>query len=308
MGMASEVTRQDIEDAAKRIVSHVRLTPVVRLGPILSEHWTLTLKLDQLQPTGSFKVRGAFNILLAHEPTRGVVAASGGNFGKAVAYAAREIGVPAAIFVPSTSPEEKIGQIAQYGADVHLIDGFYDDALAASQEFAGNKGSFVAHAYDQREVMAGQGTAGRELLEQVPDASTIVVAVGGGGLIGGIASWVRDEARVVGVEPEGCPSLYEARAAGEPVTAAVGGVASSSLGAARIGDHAWIANQWIDESFLVSDEAIIEAQWWIWDNARLWVEPAAATTIAALRTGAYRPESGDRVIALMSGGNVAVGG
>lgn len=280
---------------------------MVNLGRALSSDWDLILKLDHLQPTGSFKVRGAFNLLKARDLTTEVVAASGGNFGKAVAYAARELGVASVIFVPGTSPQEKIGQIAKYGAEVHVIDGYYDDALVASQEYVNRQGGYLAHAYDQAEVMAGQGTLGRELTSQVPNLSTIVVAVGGGGLIGGIASWVRGDARLIGVEPVGCPSLHAARKAGGPVTAPVGGVASSSLGASKIGEHTWLANRWIDESVLVEDDAILEAQRWLWENSRLWVEPGAASTIAALLTGAVEPGPAETVVAVLSGANVALG-
>lgn len=251
-------------------------------------------------------MRGAFNLLKSHDVSTGVVAASGGNFGKAVAYAARELAVPAVIFVPDTSPQEKIGQIAKYGAEVHVVDGYYDDALAASHEYVEGKGGYFAHAYDQAEVMAGQGTLGRELVSQVSNVSTILVAVGGGGLIGGIASWVRDDVRLVAVEPVGCPSLHEARKAGGPVIAPVGGVASSSLGAAKVGDHTWVANRWIDESVLVDDDAILEAQRWLWENSRLWVEPAAASTIAALLTGTVEPGPDETVVAVLSGANVAL--
>ncbi len=305
--MASEVKRSDIEDAVRRTEGRIRVTPILRLGNALSEDWVLSLKLDQLQVTGSFKARGAFNVLLANEVSDGVVAASGGNFGKAIAYAAGELGVASTIFVPSTSPEEKVGQIAQYGAEVRVVSGYYDEALEASAAFAAEHGGFVAHAYDDPHVMAGQGTAGREIMAQIPNAASVLVAVGGGGLIGGVASWIRGEARVIAVEPEGCPSLHRARRAGRPVSSPVGGVASSSLGAAQVGEHTWIANQWIESSLLVTDEAILEAQSWLWANTRLWVEPAAATTIAALRSGHYQPEPGEHVVALVSGANVALG-
>ncbi len=304
--MAVVTTREDIERAAERVAKYIRRTPVVALGPIISDVWDLVLKLDHLQPTGSFKVRGAFNLLLNNDVDRGVVAASGGNFGKAVAYAASRLGVPATIFVPETSPKEKTGAIAQYGADVHIIPGYYDDARLASEEFAEKSGLFLAHAYDHPDVVAGQGTVGREIAEQVLEVTKVLVPVGGGGLIGGVANWFRGDAEVFGVEPEGCPSLHEARASGQPVKAGVFGVASSSLGAEMIGEHPWLANQWIHDSVLVSEESILVGQRWFWDHVRLWVEPAASVTIAAIQTGVVKPEAGDTVVALVSGANVAL--
>jgi threonine dehydratase len=301
-----EVSRDDIRAATGRIEPHVRRTPVAELGDVLGSGFRLSLKLDSMQPTGSFKVRGAFSFLTSVEvPPVGVVAASGGNFGLAVAYAAHRLGHKATVFVPATSPEEKIGRIAGYGAEVRVIDGFYPDALEASLAWGAESGALMAHAYDQHEVVAGQGTCGLEISEQVPDVGSVLVAVGGGGLIAGIASWFRDEAKVVGVESEGCPTLNAARTAGQPVRVEVGGVAASSLGASLLGDHAWEANRWIDGSLLVSDEEILAAQGWLWDTCRVLAEPAACVTIAALLTGRYVPESGEHVVAVISGANTA---
>lgn len=300
------MTREEIEEAARRIRPYIRHTPVVELGPILSKEWNLALKLDHLQPTGSFKVRGAFNLLLNSDLGQGVVAASGGNFGRAVAYAASRLGATSTIFVPESSPPEKTGAIARYGADVRLVPGFYDDALAASSEFALSNGGFQAHAYDHRLVVAGQGTAALEVGAQVDAVSSVMVAVGGGGLIGGIASWFRDDIGVVAVEPELSASLHHARVAGRPVPVDVGGVAVSSLGARQVGEYPWAANKWIDQSHVVTEPAIEEAQVWLWDNVRLWVEPAAAVPIAALLTGTHTPSAGETVVAIVSGGNVAL--
>jgi threonine dehydratase len=301
-----EVSRDDIQAAAGRIGRYVRRTPVAELGDVLGSGWWLTLKVDSMQPTGSFKVRGAFSFLTSADvPPVGVVAASGGNFGLAVAHAASRLGHKATIFVPATSPEEKIGKIAGYGADVRVIDGFYPDALEASLAWGAESGALMAHAYDQHEVVAGQGTCGLEIGEQLTDAGSVLVAVGGGGLIGGIASWFRDDAKVVGVESEGCPTLHAARAAGGPVRVEVGGVAASSLGASLLGDHAWKANRWIDESLLVSDEEILAAQRWLWDTCRVLAEPGACATLAALLTGEYRPDPGEHVVAVISGANTA---
>jgi threonine dehydratase len=301
---ASEITRADIEAAALRIRPHVRRTPVLELGQAMKARFRLTLKLDAMQPTGSFKVRGAFSDLTTVAmPESGVVAASGGNFGLAVAYAAGALGHRATVFVPETSPEEKIGRIATLGADVRIVLGYYPDALAASRVWAREAGAYELHAYDQPGVVAGQGTCAKEIMEQVPDADAILVAVGGGGLIAGIASWARDEVNVVGVESDGCPTLHAAREAGEPVEVAIGGIAASALGASRLGDHAWRANDWIDESILVSDEDIVKAQTWLWEMCRVMAEPAACAPIAALSTGGYVPADGQHLVVVVSGAN-----
>jgi threonine dehydratase len=251
-------------------------------------------------------VRGAFSILTAREiPQAGVVAASGGNFGLAVAHAAGELGRVSTIFVPETSPREKVMLISRYDAEVRVVPGFYSHAFEASREFAVETGAVQVHAYDQMEVVAGQGTCALEIEEQVPDVTTILVAVGGGGLIAGVAGWVHDRVRVVGVEPVLAPTLAEARRAGGPVDVEVGGVAASSLGASRLGDHAWAANQWIDGSVLVSDQEILEAQVWLWDTCRILAEPAACAPIAALLTGVYAPRPGESVVAVISGANTS---
>lgn len=298
------VSRAEIRAAADRIEGHVRRTPVVDLGDALHSGYRLTLKLDSMQPTGSFKVRGAFSLLKARViPPAGVVAASGGNFGLAIALAAGELGHKATVFVPSTSPEEKVGRIAHYGAEVRVVAGYYDEALQSSHEWAAETGAVEAHAFDQPEVVAGQGTLGLEIMDQVPDVSSVMVAVGGGGLIAGVAGWSRGEVSVVGVEPDLCPTLHAARLAGGPVEVEVGGVAASSLGASMIGEQTWLANRWIAESRLVSDAAILEAQVWLWETCRVLAEPGACTSIAALLTGVHAPEPGERVVAVVSGAN-----
>lgn len=306
--MSLEVTRSDIEGAATRVQSHIRRTPVVELGDVLDSGFRLSLKLDQTQPTGSFKVRGAFSLLTARGiGDSGVTAASGGNFGIAVAYACRELGYKATIFVPETSPPEKIDRIGEHGADVHVIPGYYHQALAECEAFVESTGAFMAHAYDQPEVVAGQGTAALEITEQLDDPDVVLVAVGGGGLIAGIASWCREDVRVVATEPERCASFNAARANGGPVRVEVGGVAASSLGAESIGEYAWYASQWVDDSVLMDDTDIVEAQRWLWDNVKLAVEPAAATTVAALVSGAYQPRAGEHVVAMISGANLDPG-
>jgi len=259
-----------------------------------------------MQPTGSFKVRGAFSELTrAAIPEAGVVAASGGNFGLAVAYAAGTLGHVATVFVPATSPEEKIGRVAAHGAEVRVVPGYYPDALAASRAWAGGSGAYEVHAYDQPGVVSGQGTCGQEIMRQVPDVTTILIAVGGGGLIGGIACWARHDVTIVGVESQRCPTLHAAREAGGPVEVDVGGIAASALGASRLGELAWEANRWIDSSVLVSDQEILRAQRWLWDTCRVLAEPAACAPVAALISGACRPDAGERVVALVSGANTA---
>lgn len=301
-------TRADIERAAERIRGHVRLTPILGLGRGPGGA-SVTLKLDLLQPTGSFKVRGAFSRLLAEDskPTN-VAAASGGNFGLAVAHAARELGIAATIFVPSSSPPAKVERLRRLGADVHVITGHYADALEASEEWVAHHDALFAHAYDQFEVVAGQGTCGMEMATQIPRADSVLVAVGGGGLVAGIASWFRGDARVVGVETTGTPTLADARAAGGPVDVDVGGLAVSSLGSRRLGEIAWEATQrWVEDSILVTDEETALAQRWFWDECRLAVEPGAATPVAALLSGRYAPADGEQVAVLVCGANVDPG-
>jgi threonine dehydratase len=293
-----EITRADIEAAAERIEGWVRRTPVLEVQD------GLVLKLDLLQPTGSFKVRGAFSLLTSHPEEGQVVAASGGNFGLAVAYAASRLDKTADIFVPSTSPDAKIARIRALGARVHVIEGFYAEALAASREFSRGREILTAHAYDDPYVVAGQGTCGREILAQIPAVDTVVVAVGGAGLIGGIASWVRDDARVIAVETEGTASLHAALAARRPVTTQVGGLAADSLGSARVGEIGFeAASRWVDQSVVVCDDDVVAAQHWLWDQCRLIAEPGAATAVAALTSGAYRRDPEERVCVLVCGAN-----
>jgi threonine dehydratase len=299
-------TRDGIEEAARRIASFVRRTPVVALGPgAFGLPGRLVLKLEQLQHTGSFKVRGALNRLLRAEVgPAGVVAASGGNHGLAVAHAARVLGHRAEIFVPETSPAAKVDRIRNLGATVRVVPGYYAQALAASEERARETGALAVHAYDEPEVVAGQGTLGWELSQQAPGLDTVLVAVGGGGLIAGIASWFRGDVRVVGVEPERCPTLSRAFEAGRPVDVEVGGVAADSLGAARAGRIALAAaERFIDHVVLVPDEAIVRAQRELWSTARVVAEPGAAAPLAALLCGRYVPGPEERVALVVSGAN-----
>jgi len=297
------VEPDDVRDAAERIAGRVRRTPVLDLGEMQGA--SVVAKLELLQHTGSFKPRGAFNKLLSSEvPPAGVIAASGGNFGLAVAYAARETGVPAEIFIPATSPESKIARVRAEGAHVTIVDGFYAEAQEAVGAMQAKTGALLMHPYDQPEVIAGQGTIGVELEAQVPDVDTVLVAIGGGGLIAGIAAWFQGRIRMVGVEPTGCASMTAALSAGEPVRIEVGGVAADSLGSARVGEHTFpIVRDHVDRVVLVKDDAIREAQRALWEDVHLISEPGGAAAFAAVQSGAYQPESGERVCVLVCGAN-----
>ena len=303
----SEIGRDRIAAAERLIRAHIRRTPVLAadtadfgLGP-----QPLVFKLEFLQHSGSFKARGAFaNLLLREIPAAGVVAASGGNHGAAVAYAAMKLGIPARIFVPTISSPAKIERIRGYGADLVVTGERYADALAASDAWAGRSGALPVHAFDQRETLLGQGTIGLELDEQVLDLDTLLVAVGGGGLIAGIAAWYRGRVKIVGVEPELAPTLARAVAAGRPVDAEAGGIAADSLAPRRIGELVFpIAKAHVAEARLVADEAIGRAQVALWERLRVVVEPGGAAAFAALISGRYIPGTGERVGVLLSGGN-----
>jgi threonine dehydratase len=296
----------DVEAARDRIADHVRRTPVLELEPgAFGVRGRLALKLELLQHTGSFKPRGAFSRMLAAEvPGAGVVAASGGNFGLAVAYAARVLGHRAEIFVPETSPRLKAERIAAQGAEVRVIPGYYDEALAASLVRAEESGALVMHAFDQPEVVAGQGTIGMELSEQVPDADTVLVAIGGGGLIGGVAAWYEGRTRVVGIEPDRCPTMAEALRAGRPIPVEVGGIAADALGTRVAGDIAFaIASRYVEHVLLVTDDDIRDAQRRLWSEVRVLAEPGGAAALAALLSGRYRPDPVERVVVLVCGAN-----
>ncbi len=305
-----DVTRFDIESAAERIGGYLRRTPVADLEPgAFGVPGHLSLKLELLQHTGSFKPRGAFNRILTGEiDESGVLAASGGNFGLAVAYAAQVLGHPAEIFVPSTSPRVKVERIKAYGATVHVVPGYYAEAYAACEEHAFDTGAAFLHPYDQPAVVAGQGTIAMELADQTPALETVIVAVGGGGLIGGVAAWFASDVRVVGVEPAACPTLHAALEAGEPVDVEVGGVAADALGARRLGAIGFsVMRRFPPLVTLVSDEAIIEARRLLWEECRVMAEPGAAAPLAALLSGAYVPAPGEHVALIVCGGNADPG-
>jgi threonine dehydratase len=297
-----QITQDDIRRAYDTIRPYVRKTPVVDVD---LAGYPLTLKLEQLQCSGSFKARGAFtNLLLRDVPAAGVAAASGGNHGAAVAYAAHRLGIPAKIFVPTVSSPAKVARIRSLGADLVVGGDRYADALEAAERWIAASGALSVHAYDQRETIMGQGTLALELAGQVEDLDTALVAVGGGGLLSGIASWFAGTVRVIGVEPEKCATLYRARAAGEPVDVPVDGIAADSLGARRIGEQAFqIARAYVEDVVLVNDDAIRNAQRTLWQTARIVAEPGASAGVAALLTGAYKPAPGERVAVIICGAN-----
>lgn len=301
------IDRDAIAATERLIRPHIRRTPIVAadaadfgLPPA-----RLTLKLELLQHAGSFKTRGAFaNLLTRPVPATGVVAASGGNHGAAVAYTAMRRGVPARIFVPTISSPAKIARIRSYGADLVVEGERYADALAASEAWAAQAGALQVHAFDQPETLLGQGSIGLELEEQVSDLDTLLVAVGGGGLIGGIAAWYRGKVKVIGVEPEAAPTLSMALAAGHPVDAPAGGVAADSLAPRRVGELVFpVAERFVERVVLVSDEAIRKAQQALWESLRVVAEPGGAAAFSALLSGRYVPEAGEHVGVLLSGGN-----
>jgi threonine dehydratase len=295
-----------IRDAAQRIAPHVRVTPVIDVpaGTFALAH-PLTLKLECLQVTASFKPRGAFNRMLsAAVPASGVIAASGGNHGIAVAYAAKTLGHRAEIFVPEVISPAKVARLKELGAAVNITGKVYGDALAASQERAAETGALVLHAYDQPEILAGQGTVAREFAGQSPELDTVLVAVGGGGLIGGMAAWYRGKTKLVGVEPATSRALHAALEAGKPVDVEVNGVAADSLGARRVGALMFpLAREFIERVVLVDDDAITAAQKALWRALRVVAEPGGAAALAAVLSGAYRPAAGERVGVLVCGAN-----
>jgi threonine dehydratase len=297
----ADIGRAEITQAATRIAAYVRKTPALNLD---INGLTVNVKLEQLQVSGTFKARGAFNRWLS-SGAKQMVAASGGNHGIAVAYAAKALGMKAHIFVPATAPVAKVKKLQALGAEVHQIGSQYAEALAASMSFAEEHAIPVSHAYDQFETLCGQGTVAREWQEQSPKLDTVLIAVGGGGLIGGMAAWYRGDVKIVAVETETCATLHRALKAGEPVDIEVSGYAADALGAKRVGSLMFpIAQQHISQSVLVSDAAVRAAQLQAWHEARIAAEPAGAAAWAALASGAYVPAPGERVGVLVCGANM----
>ncbi len=305
--MPSPIHRAAIARAHDLIAPYIRVTPVVEASgaDFGLAAFPLSFKLELLQHAGSFKTRGAFvNLLTRAIPAAGVVAASGGNHGAAVAYAAMRLEVKARIFVPTVSSPAKIARIQAYGAELVVTGDRYADALAASQAWVTESGALPVHAFDQEETLLGQGTLARELERQTPDLDTLLVSVGGGGLIGGIAAWCGGRPRVIGVEPEAAPTLTRALEAGKPVDAPAGGLAADSLAPRRVGELMFpIAQAHIARVLLVSDAAIRGAQDALWATLRVVAEPGGAAAFAALLSGAHVPAPGERVGVVVSGGN-----
>lgn len=308
--MDARVNREEIERTEALIRPYIRRTPVVELSgrDIGLDVPSVALKLEQLQHSGSFKTRGAFNHLLSRRtPEAGVVAASGGNHGVAVAFASQRLGKPARIFVPTVASQSKQDRIRQYGAELVITGDRYADALEASKQWAAQSGALEIHAYDQPETMLGQGTVGMECEQQVPDLDTLLVAVGGGGLIGGISAWYAGKIRLIGVEPESAPTLAMALQAGRPVDAPAGGIAADSLAPKRVGELMFpFAQAFVRNMVLVTDEAILAAQKALWELVRIVAEPGGAAAFAALLSGRYAPARGERVGVVICGGNTEV--
>lgn len=303
----SAVDSERIAATEPVIRPYVRRTPVIELrGSELGVPCaTITLKLELMQHSGSFKARGAFaNLLLRDVPPVGVVAASGGNHGTAVAYAAMRLGIPAKIFVPSISSAAKVERIRGYGADLVVGGDFYADALATAEEWTVTSGALPVHAFDQAETMLGAGTAGLELSQQAPELQTLLVPVGGGGLIGGISAWYAGKTKVIGVEPTDAPQLTDALAAGEPVDAPTGSIAADSLAPKRIGANVFpIVQRYVSGTILITDDDIRAAQTALWEALRIVAEPGGVAALSAVLSGKYRCAPDERIGIVISGGN-----
>jgi len=305
--MESVITRERIAATEQLIRPHIRRTPIIEAsgGDFDLNVASLIFKLELLQHSGSFKARGAFANLLARQaPAAGVVAASGGNHGVAVAYAAGKLHLRAKIFVPSVASAEKVERIHGYGAELFITGDRYDDALAASEKWAAESGALAVHAYDQVDTLLGQGSVGLEFEEQAPQIDTLLVAVGGGGLIGGVAAWYANRIQVIGVEPAAAPTLTNALRAGRPVDSPAGGVAADSLAPKHAGHLMFpIAQRSVERVVLVSDEGIQHAQQALWKSLRVVSEPGGAAAFAALLSRRYVPRPGERTGVLVCGGN-----
>ncbi len=302
-----EIGREGIRHAYQNIAPHLRRTPVVSVtsSDFGLDEFPLLLKLELLQYAGSFKARGAVtNLLMREIPEAGVVAASGGNHGVAVAFAAHRFDVPAKIFVPTVASKTKVERIRSYGAELVVGGDLFVDAYVESQKWAALSGAMMIHPFDQRETLLGQGTLGLELDEQAPEVDTLLVSVGGGGLIGGIASWYGGKIRVIGIEPEKAPTLTRALEAGKPVDAEAGGIAADSLAPRRVGELMFpLAQKYVERVLLVTDDEIRLAQQLLWKEARIAAEPGGAAAFAALASKKYRPKKDERVAVLVCGGN-----
>ena len=308
-GVASdpEIEAEEIKAVERRIRAYIRRTPVMELNAqdFRLGDFRLFLKMESLQYAGSFKTRGAFaNLCLRDIPPAGIAAASGGNHGAAVAYAAMTLRVPARIFVPRICSPAKIQRIRDCGADLVITGDCYAEALAASEDWVRESGALPIHAFDQRETLLGQGTLAWEFQQQAPALTSVLAAVGGGGLIGGIAAWYQHRVKVVGVEPEGAPTLAKALEAGAPIDAEASGIAADSLAPRRIGEQVFpIASRYVNSVVLVTDDDIRAAQRALWENLRIVAEPGGAAAFASLLSGKYRPRAGEQVGVVISGSN-----
>jgi threonine dehydratase len=307
MPLDTSITPDRIAETERLIRPHIRHTPIIHvdLADFGRQPGPVALKLESLQHSGSFKARGAFaNLLSRPIPASGVVATSGGNHGVAVAYAAMRLGVPATIFLPSVTSPSKVERIRSYAANLVVAGERYADALAASEAFVRESGALAVHAFDQPQTLLGQGTVGCEIDADLPDIDTLLVAVGGGGLIGGIAAWFRGRIRIVAVEPEGSPTLWRALAAGQPVDAETDGIAADSLAPKRVGTIMFpIAQAYVERAVLISDDDIRAAQAALWDKVRVVAEPGGAAAFGALLSGKYAPAPAERVAVLVCGAN-----
>lgn len=307
MTQPGDLSRERIQATERVIRPHIRRTPIVEIdgADFGLDSITIIFKLELLQHSGSFKVRGALTNLLTRDvPPSGVVAASGGNHGVAIAYAAMKLRKPATIFVPSVASKTKVDRIRSYGAELVIAGDRYADSLEASEAWTTQSGAMPIHAYEGDETLLGQGTLGLELEEQDPKLDSLLVAVGGGGLMGGVASWYQDRLKLISVEPTEAPTLNLALKAGRPVDSPAGGIAADSLAPRQVGKQMFpIAQKFVNSSILVSDEEINAAQKRLWETLRVAAEPGGATAFAGLLSGRYRPEPGERVGVIVCGGN-----
>jgi threonine dehydratase len=310
MNNGTELSRERIQATERTIRPHIRRTPILEVdgADFGLDSFKITFKLELFQHAGSFKARGAFTNLLTREvPAAGVVAASGGNHGVAVAFAAMKLGKPATIFVPSVASKTKLDRIRQYGAELVIEGDRYADSLEASEAWTAKSGALPIHAYEGDATLLGQGTLGLELEEQAPELDTLLVAVGGGGLIGGVAAWYQNRTKIISVEPEEAPTLQRALSAGHPIDSPAGGIAADSLAPRQVGQQMFpIAQKFVHGALLVSDEEIINAQKRLWETTRIIAEPGGATAFAGLLSGRYKAEPGQRVGVIVCGGNTDI--
>ena len=301
------ISQERIQQTENVIRPYIRRTPILEVdgADFGLDAVKIVFKLELFQHAGSFKARGAFtNILTREVPAAGVVAASGGNHGAAVAFAAMKLHKPATIFVPSVAATAKLDRIRSYGAELVIAGDRYAESLEASEVWTAKSGALPIHAYEGDETLLGQGTLGLELEQQDPKLDSLLVAVGGGGLIGGVAAWYQNRVKMIAVEPFAAPTLERALSAGHPVDAPAGGIAADSLAPRQVGQQMFpIAKRYVREVVLVTDEEIVEAQKKLWQSARIVAEPGGAAAFAGLLSGRYKTKPGERVGVIVCGGN-----